>query len=364
MDLISIKESCTHFQGVVSDILKQYKYFNFEVVPCGEDGLTMSIARKILVELGPNIERLSLPRNRFAKIGVNILKLIPGYCLHLTELEILYFPMNAKTLKSLQEVLKSLNILKLIDCNIGDSIEETLIAANHLSNLDLSYNNQMTGKCLRAIRNIQSLNLEGCTEIQEQSFCTFLSNNRALKHLNIKYCYRLAGTSMESIAQNMSELTSLVCSYQPRANFALIAKLTKLRRISLHILEWSIDSLLIELSGCNSIECIELEDDVLFGVDYALIQKMTNLKELYLNYKMDFGDEQLAILSQKDNFRQLHIVGCIHITENQLVEFIGRNPLLETLDISYCQVTDKLLFAVIEMLEKKKLMQAMCPPSR
>lgn len=358
MEHIALKRTCTRFQGIVDIIFKRHKYFDFNTEPCDKICLTMLDTRDILTEVGPHIEHLCISPENFARAGVRILNLIPRNCLHLTELEIRGFTMNPKVLKNLEVVFKSLRGLTLIACGIGDNVEKFLTNAKSLERLNLASNSEITGKCLKVLKNIKSLNLESCQNIQGKPFSAFTENNKSLEYLNIEGCRRLTPEAIKSIATNLSELSHLVCNncYDSvdSTKMAVIGTLSKLKRIQFIANSFTqIDPIIQAFSTTNQLEYFDLSDGIFASMDFDLLQGLTNLKVLKLNYKIDFLDSHLSKLCDNGKFEELHIAGCSNITDGQLIEFIKKNPNLKLLDMSCCRISERLIFSAVDILREQ-----------
>lgn len=358
MDLLALKKTCSRFESISCEVFKRYKILDFDIDPCEKKYLTMLDAKNILMEIGSYIEHLFISRDRFLRPGVRILNLIPRYCPNLKDLDINDFALKAKTLKGFDELFKSLEGLSLTNCGIEDTIGKSLKLATKLKRLDLSMNSEITGKCLASVKNLKSLNLESCQNIQGKPFTTFAAHNKTLESLNITCCGRLTTDAIKSIVTNMTELKDLVCNNNydsvDASTMALLGKLPNLKKIQFKINGYSpIDQILQGLTEVNKLEHLDLSEGVFTAIDYNLLSNLTHLKELKLNYKLDLGDDQLAKLASKGNFVELHVAGCTKLTDKQLIEFIRKNPQLKELDLSYCQITEGLIFSAIDILKEQ-----------
>lgn len=357
-DLLTLKKTCTRFEVITYDILKRYKFFDFEMLFAKKPYLTMLDAKNVLTELGSFVEHLSISQDTFNKPGTRILNLIPRHCPNLKQLEIQDFLLKVTALKVLGSVFKKLEGLSMISCGITDNVEQSLAQAKNLQRLDLSSNSEITGKCLKVVKNLKRLNLEGCQNIQGKPFSVFTEHNKTLEYLNIHCCSRLTTDAIKALAANLTELTHLVVnnSYDnvdPSA-MALIAKLPKLKKLQFKINGYApIDHILKSLAGTNQLEHLDLSDGIFTQVDYSLLCGLSNLKELKLNYKLDLSDAHMSKLATKTNFTELHIAGCTSVTDDALIEFISKNPQLRLLDVSYCQITEKLVFSAIDILKEQ-----------
>lgn len=362
LDLLALKKTCTRFEGVSCDLLKRHKKLDLDNVCPKKTYLTMLDAKNILMELGPFAEHLIITRDTFARPGVRILNLIPKHCSNLKELDIHDFTLKPNSLKSLEGVFKTLESLRLVNCGIADCIERSLTQAKNLRRLDLSQNSEITGKCLKAVRNLKYLNLESCQNIQGKPFITFAERNKTLEFLNINCCSRLTTEAVKNLVTNLIELRHMICNNQydnvDPATMAMIAKLPKLTKLQFKINNFaSIDHILQAFTESNQLEHLDLSDGIFTSVDYNLLCSLTNLRELKLNYKLDFSDEYLAKLCTKGNFVELHIAGCTNVSDRQLIEFIRKNPALKELDVSYCQITEGLVFSAIDILKEQAAAQ-------
>lgn len=358
MDLLALKKTCTRFDNISCEFFKQYRILDFDIDPSDKKFLTMLDAKNILSEIGSYIEYLLISGDRFMRSGVRILSMIPRYCPNLKDLDINDFSLNSKMLRGFEEVFKSLDGLSLSSCSLDDGIEKSLKHAKKLQRLDLSMNNEIRGKCLSSVRNLKHLNLENCQNLQGKPFITFAARNKTLEYLNIACCGRLTTEAIKAIASNMTELKHLVCnnSYESvdAPSMALLGKLPNLKKIQFKINGYSpIDHILEGLAEVDKLEELDLSEGVFTALDYKLVSNLTHLKQLKLNYKLDLGNEQLAMLCNKRNFVELHIAGCTKVTDQQLIEFIRKNPQLKLLDISYCQITEGLIFSAIDILKEQ-----------
>ncbi|XP_053685269.1 uncharacterized protein LOC128734897 [Sabethes cyaneus] len=362
MDLISLEKTCDRFGSIVNDIYKRYKKFDFDDELQNKAYLTMLDAKTVLTEVGSFMRSLSISQNRFLQPGLRVLKLIPRFCLNLTELEIRDFTLNPITIQSLESVFKNLEALSLVCCGISDNIETSLSRAKNLHRLDLSLNSEIIGNCLKGIGNLKYLNLDSCQNIQGKPFAAFAAKNKTLEYLNINCCSRLTVDAIKSIVNNMTELSHLVCNncydnVDP-ASMALLAKLPKLTKIQFKFNSYSpIDQILKDLVESDKLEHLDLSDGIFTTVDYNLLCGLTRLTELKLNYKLDFTDQHLSKLAAKGNFVELHIAGCTSVRDKQLLEFIKMNPRLKLLDISYCQISEGLIFSAIDILKEQAVLR-------
>lgn len=359
MDLLALKKSCSRMESITAETFKRYKILDFDIDPMDKKYLTLLDAKNILTEIGPYVEHLFIARDRFLKPSVRILNLIPRYCPNLKELDINDFSIKPKTLSGFDEVFKSLEGLTLVACSIEDTIGRSLKLATKLERLDLSENSEITGKCLASVNDqLKYLNLESCQNIQGKPFTTFATNHKLLEYLNITCCSRLTSGAIKAIASSMTELKHLVCNNQyegvDQASMALLARMPSLRKIQFKINGYNtIDHMLEGFAEMNQLEHLDLSDGLFTSIDYNVLSRLTNLKELKLNYKLDFADKHLAKLCSTGRFIELHIAGCTKITDKQLIEFIRKNPQLKLLDISYCQITEGLIFSAIDILKEQ-----------
>ncbi|XP_055624150.1 uncharacterized protein LOC129767370 [Toxorhynchites rutilus septentrionalis] len=356
MEHIALKRTCARFQGIAENILKRHKFFDFDLY---EDiCLTMLNTRDILTEVGPHIEHLNISPEPFARPGTRILNLIPRHCLHLSELEIRDFTLNPKVLRNLEVVFRSLTALTLSGCGIGDNIEKNLANAKRLERVNLSSNSEITGKCFRVFKNLKYLNLESCQNIQGKPFSAFTVNNRRLEYLNINGCRRLTLEAIKSISTNLSELSELVCNncYDSvdSTKIAVIGALPKLKKIQFIVTSFSqLDPIVQALGEVNQLEHLDLSDGIFATMDFSLLEKLTNLKVLKINYKPDFQDSHLSKLCDNGKFEELHIAGCSNITDGQMIKFIKKNPNLRLLDMSCCHISERLIFSAVDILREQ-----------
>lgn len=356
--LITLKNTCTRFEMIARDMFKRFKSINFSSHIYSKAYITMLDAKNILTEVGPYVENLNIAREDFLRPGVRTLTLIPRYCTSLKTLCIKDFTLNPKTLKSLASVFGALQELSLIACGVSDNIERHLAQAKNLQRLDLSSNSEITGKCLKAVRNLKYLNLENCQNIQGKPFSAFAEGNKTIEFLNIHCCSRLTSEAIRSIVTNMTELSHLVCNNKydnaDPSCVATIASLPKLKKVQLKITSLSsIEQIIHSLVETNQLEHLDLSDGIYTSVDYSRLSRLTNLRELKLNYKLDFADEHLAQFCSNGNFVELHIAGCTKVSDKQLIEFIKANPCLRVLDISFCEISEGLIFSTLDILKEQ-----------
>ncbi|XP_058462556.1 uncharacterized protein LOC131437304 isoform X3 [Malaya genurostris] len=358
LDLIALKKTCCRFQGIACNLFKRYKLLDLDMELTEKKYLTMLDVKTLLSEVGSFVHHLCITRDRFIKPCVRMLNLIHRHCPNLTDLTIHDFKLTSKTLHSLNVVFQSLEGLTLSSCGISDKIDMSLKQAKKLQRLNLSSNSELTGKFLKVVENLKHLNLESCLNIQGKPFSAFAKKNKTLEYLNINCCSRLTSDAIKSIVTNMTELSHLVCnnSYEnvDASSMALIAKLPKLKKLQFKFNSTSsIDLILQNLAEAENLEHLDLSDEIFTSVDYNLLCGLAHLKELKLNYKLDFSDQHLSKLGSRGNFVELHIAGCTSLTDKQLIEFIKTNRQLNLLDISYCNITEGLIFSAIDILKEQ-----------
>ncbi|XP_055597439.1 uncharacterized protein LOC129747314 [Uranotaenia lowii] len=357
MDLISLRKTCSRFAEIAREMYKRYKILDLDCEAPEKINLTMLDVKTILSEVGPFVDELHISMNRFNQPAVRILYLIPRHCVNLKDLNIDDFTLSAKKLQGLSTAFKALEGLTLSSCGIGDYVEKYLRLAKDLQRLDLSLNSQITGKCLRVVKNLKNVNLEGCQNLQGKPFSVFVENNKTVEYLNITDCNRLSSDAIKSMVSHLGELNHLICSssYENAepSTVALLANLPKLKRLQIKVNSFSsIDPLMNSLAETNRLEYLDLYGNYA-AFDYNVLGKLTNLKTLIMNHKLDFVDEHLAKLCTNGNFVELHIAGCTQITEKQLIAFIRANPLLTRLDISSCNISEGLVFSAVDILKEQ-----------
>ena len=263
-----------------------------------------------------------------------------------------------------QKHLQSLGLRGITDDRL-----EHLKALSNLQSLNLSFCNKITDvglEHLKALSNLQSLNLKACERITDDGL-KHLKALPSLQSLDLSRCERISDVGLEHL-KALSSLQSLGLSSCKRiSDVALehLKALVNLQSLKLNACYEITDNGLqhlgtlsqlrsLDLSSCNRITAngwkhlkrlANLQSLILNGLDVTdqglhHLKALTNLESLQFGGCDEMTDDGLNHLSALTKLRSLRLYGCRKLTGNGLRHLTGLTNLI-SLDLgSFFRITD------------------------
>lgn len=361
-DLQNLEQVSAAFKPITETVYKRHKIFNFKSVQ--KNGpVTLMEARSTLIQIGHYITTITIDEGDLASEGRRFLELVIRYCPNLENIIVDGFLLNDLLLKKMTNFFPKFKSIELISCYINDSIEKYLLTASSLKKLNLQRNYEVSGKCISKIKNLISLNLNNCRNVQPAFFTQFCLNNKTLVQLNMVRCERLISKSIIDITTNLLNLEELTISsfYQhlTSKDFLELINLPKLKKLHIQFNDSSnIDDLLRKFAKKDLLEYLDISRIPVTKKTIEAIVSFNKLEILKMNYKLDFDDEILSKIESKGNIRELYIAGCCSVTTEGLTNFVKKSPNLRLLDISGCYgITDEFYYNVSSFLKEQNRQQ-------
>lgn len=357
-DLENLEKVSDSFKPLTETVYKRHKIFNFNsILKAGP--VTLMEARSTLIQIGPYITSITIDEGDLASDGRRFLELVIRYCPNLENVVIDGFALNDIMLKKMSLLFPKFKTIELISCSINDSIEKYLITATSLEKLNIQRNYEVSGKCITTIKNLVSLNLNNCRNVQPAYFTEFCVNNKTLVQLNIVRCERLTSKSIIDITTNLLNLEELTISsfYLNLASkdFMELVNLPKLKRLHIQFNDSAnIDDLLKKFAKKDLLEYLDVSRIPITKKTIEALVSFNKLEILKINYKLDFDDEILSKIESKGNIKELYIAGCCSVTADGLINFVKNSPNIRVLDISGCYgITDDFYYNISSYLKEQ-----------
>lgn len=357
-DLENLEKVSDSFKPLTETVYKRHKIFNFNSI--SKNGpVTLMEARSTLIQIGPFINTITIDEGDLASEGRRFLDLVIRFCPNIENIVIDGFLLNDTLLKRMSLHFPKFKSLELISCYINDSIEKYLITATSLERLNLQRNYEVSGKCISTIKNLVSLNLNNCRNVQPAFFTEFCVNNKSLVQLNMVRCERLTPKSFTDIATNLLNLEELtISSFYVNCtskDFLELVNLPKLKKLHIQFNDSAnIDDLLKKFAKKDLLEYLDVSRIPITQNTIEALISFNKLEVLKINYKLDFDDKILSQIESKGNIKELYIAGCCSVTAEGLIKFVKNSPHIRVLDISGCYgITDDFYYNISSYLKEQ-----------
>ncbi|OMP02349.1 Leucine-rich repeat, cysteine-containing subtype [Corchorus olitorius] len=338
---------------------------------------------------------------RVGDLGVELIAL---KCKEIRSLDLSYLPITEKCLKSvlqlqyledlvlegchgidddglstLEQSSKSLKMLNLSNCqnvtciglssltNGAEQLEQLILAYGSVVSVKLPKVTADIAKCLHNLSKLRSIKLDGClvtlsgikamaslnTSVKELSFSKCLGvtdeglsllvqSHKQLKKLDITCCRKITYTSIDSITNSCTSLTSLrmeSCSLVPKEAFVLIGP------------------------RCPYLEELDATDNEIDDKGLKSISRCSKLSILKLGICSNISDEGLAYVgSCCSMLKELDLYRSMAISDAGITAVADGCPALEMINIAYNdKVTDKSLTSLSKCSMLKELEIRGCP---
>uniref|UniRef100_A0A674CAZ9 F-box and leucine-rich repeat protein 2 n=1 Tax=Salmo trutta TaxID=8032 RepID=A0A674CAZ9_SALTR len=199
-------------------------------------------------------------------------------------------------------------------------------------------------------RNIEVLNLNGCTKITD-STCLSLSNDgcRMLEMLNLSWCDQITRDGIEALARGCNNLRALFLRGCTQLEDGALKHLQKhcpeLTTINMQSCSQITDDGLVSLCrGCHKLQvlCISGCSNITDASLTALGLNCPRLKILEAARCSQVTDAGFTVLARNcHEMEKMDLEECILVTDNTLVQLAIHCPRLQALSLSHCElITD------------------------
>uniref|UniRef100_A0A336MH93 CSON001662 protein n=1 Tax=Culicoides sonorensis TaxID=179676 RepID=A0A336MH93_CULSO len=358
LELVKMRGICSRLDSLIEIFCQKYVNFSFETLSLElPTELTLMNARDILTFLGPIMKSLKIDGGDFSENSNpnRTIDWIVRYCKNLESLELENFTLNRINLKKLTPVIQKLKSLSLGDSTkVNDELGSCLNRAEQMEELIISGNWEITGKCLTKAKNLKTLSVNCCGNLQSKPFKEALKNNLTLKKLEIRRCDKFDDTVVNCIVEEIKEIEELSLSnvYQCMSNYSRFAELPHLKKLSVEFHSFaSIDNLLEKLSEKSILEELNYIGSSSNAVDKTieLISKITTMKNFSMAFNSNISDNDLKRLQNLAQLESLSIPGASNVTSDGLLKLLSACKNLHYLDISQVKVDIDFLEKVVQM---------------
>lgn len=360
-DLISVSRVSLTFNRIVKILYRRFKRFEFSLIHSKNNNykeIEFDEVEKIISEIGEYIFELNIQAVKFKAPNRELLEFILKGCQkNLQKLQIEGFVLKKKFFQNVFPIFSQLKSLELRNCAISNYFNEILQKAEDLSELNFYRNYKFHGQCLMYVKNIEILSLNSCKNIESKYFKYFCENNRNLKILNIQKCEWITQDNLWDLVKNLVHLEKLTISNSsPNLNefdLKILGDLSHLKDLEIDFINFTtVDPLLLQITKNKRIETLDISSGPTTNITISIISNLDKLKILKLNDKLDLSDENLLTFGERCPIMELHITGCCSITNEGLIAFIKQTrKTIRFLDLSACYgVTDYLITSSFEFL--------------
>lgn len=350
-------EISSRFQHIINRLVCiKYKRFDFNSLK-EDKKLTTDEVNVVCSEIGRHIQELSVQAVKFKTPNRILLETIFEHCTNVRTLKLEGFIMKKKYLLKFHHIFVRLISIELRNCPLSDYFYELLRLGEHFRELRFVRNFQFSGKCLGVARNIHTLSLENCKNINPENFTRFCENqNENLIFLNLKKCEWLVESNVCNIVERCPRLERLIISNVypnlDKKGLNIFGKLRNLKFLEVEFNGFSdVDDLLQNLNG---IVGLDISSGSSTDQTFNIISCYKALRVLKVNDKLDFSDDNLRILGENGTpIQELYMAGCCNISNEELNTFVRNNILnLKLLDLSGCYgITDNLIKSIVELMD-------------
>lgn len=338
-DLLRAEKACWRFRNVAEMIYKTYKVFN------SEDHLLLKALelRSLIYNIGPYVETLKI-KFHFLNRKLQVLRFAAQYCtnvkaLHLCGIEVSY------TMRNIQNLFRNLTKLEVEACSVNDKNLSYLMRATEnktVTELNLTSNQNLTGRCLPVFSNLRVANLYACSGLQPKYFVEFLRENATLEELNIVLCEQINEECIREVAK-LGALKKLAISngyngIASTAAYSPLKQLTTLTHLRIGYVNYGVlDALLLEFSHEVPLQYLDLTSGHMTKSCLEALLNFKTLRGLVLNRKKDCDDDVLRQIARLRTLEELSIASCHNVTDDGVREVVRLNPKLRQMDVSSCQ---------------------------
>ncbi|XP_010243424.1 PREDICTED: F-box protein At3g58530 [Nelumbo nucifera] len=235
------------------------------------------------------------------------------------------------------------SLWKVLDLHEMNNAGERLIAAlslpryQHIKQINLEFAQdiedkhliQLKGKCMEALQDLESLNLNGCQKISDKGFEAVTSACLKLKVLSIYWNVRVSDLGIKHMVDH--------CKYIVDLNLSGCKNITDK---SLHLIADNYQ----ELEFLNLTRCVKVTDG---GLQQVLL-KCCLLRSLNLYALSSFTDEAYKKIAVLAHLRFLDLCGAQNLSDQGL-SCIAKCKNLVSLNLTWCvQITDVGVIAIAE----------------
>ncbi|KAG6397248.1 hypothetical protein SASPL_143414 [Salvia splendens] len=230
--------------------------------------------------------------------------------------------------------------VKHINLEFARDIED-----KHLENLK--------NKCGNSVKNVETLNLNGCQKISDIGIGFITSNCSKLKVFSIYWNVRVSDLGIRSLVNNCKlviDLNLSGCKNVTDESLKLIAEnyqglqLLNITRC-VKITDKGLDMVLVKCSSLHSLNLYALSSFT--DAAYKRISLLTHLRFLDLCGAQNLSDDGLSCIAKCKNLTSLNLTWCVRITDQGVVSLAEGCKSLEFLSLfGIVGVTDKSLEAL------------------
>lgn len=357
IDLLKIHKLSNRYNAVVDTYSKKFTTFDFDRIP-GAPELTLMIARDILIFLGPIVKNLCINGDEFKQGQNRLLDIAARKCQVLESLEIDGFQLRKENLRKIAPLFKNLQtFITGSDTRFSEDISVCFEQANNLKHVEIFGNYDITGRCLTKLRNLETLSLNNCGNIQPKFFVQALELNRTLKKLQVQRCDKLNNIVVQTIVRDLKELQDLSISnsYNDMTNFAELGNCTKLTHLSVEFHSFAtIDPFLQNLVNKNQLEHLAYMGSASVRAQTVqLISQLTNLKHLEMSYNTIVTDEDILTLRSLTKLEHFAIPGAAMVSPESILSVLNACPNLKFLDVTQTLVDEVFVHKILEILKEE-----------
>lgn len=361
LDLLKAEKVCWRFRSVAEMIYKTQKVFDSENFPF----FSIMNLRSLLYNIGPYVQTLRVKYHFNSSRNVQVLRFASLYCTNVTDLHLLGIEVSYKT-KNIQQLFKNLTKLGIEACSVNDtSLIYLLKAAENktITELNLSSNQMLTGKCLSMFTGIRVANLSHCSRLEPRHFIEFLKENRStLEELNIVLCDSMTVECIKEIAK-LSKLQKLSISngsseIVSNSAYCVLAELKELKHLEIRYVNYGVmDEMLLAFSDQVPLEYLDLSSGHMTKACLQALMHFKSLRGLTLNKKKDCDDEVLEQLAKLGTLEEFSIANCHGVTDDGVEAVVKMNKNLKLLDVSSCEyLSSELIQSLVEITKGREHM--------
>ncbi|OAF70336.1 hypothetical protein A3Q56_01903 [Intoshia linei] len=231
----------------------------------------------------------------------------------------------------------------------------------HLEFYDCTFlANQQIIRLVDRSKNIQILNLSGCSNLTDDAFESITCHTSKLRELYIKSLQKITDLTLFYFGQNCKHLNVLDISCCRQLTSHGISQLLKgCKNISDFncsycemLTDDAIENLVTEsplLTTININYCCNLTDEALKSIG----RSCKNINTLYISGSKIYTDIGLIHLSKKLNYlRNFEACNCSEFTDTGLMEIFKKSKYLENVDIENCRNISDLCLLVLSINTK------------
>lgn len=344
-----------NFKPFTENSYKKYKSFDCKTIR----PVTFNDGRIALNQIGSYITSIKIDQNDLTTNSHDFLEMVLIFCPKLESICINDITLSNKILKKMKNLFPKLKSIELICCSLDDTIEEYLATAKLLEKLNLRKNDKILGSCIYKIKNLVSLNLSRCENIEPNYFTNICINNTNLVQLNVIRCQitQQSIINITTYSKNIEDLSiSSSYTYTTPNNLMQFANLSKLKKLKIKFNKISqTDDLLVLLAKKDLLQFLDISNIPTTKKVTEALLSFTKLEILKLNTcRSDFNDEHLLKLQIKDTIKELYLDTSYSTTSAGLISFIEDSPNICLLDVSNCyNITEDFYYSVLTSLKEQ-----------